>query len=180
MTGILGSKSWQYNKPDGLIYDNVEAKVLEFWPAGYTQKFIRKSPSIEGAAEQVNRQEFYSQLYDEAIVAGRELELFPFQGLEYEIKFVPEPNNRYDPFALKIEFAFPNQNWMSEYHIGFVPAKINQLLLLNRERVSDKQILMVTNCLNDKFYCARIAIGYDGTVLNNIEDKILKRFRKLG
>jgi hypothetical protein len=180
MSGLLDNLSWQFQKPNGLIYDNTQAKVLEFWPAGYTQKFIRKSLTVDGAAEEVNRQEFYKQLYLEAVGLGKELEFFPFEDFEYEIEFVPEPHNRYDPFALRIDFIMPGRDWVAEYHVGYVPAKINKNLLANKENISDIQILAVTDSLNDKFYCARIAVGYDGTVLNNVEDKVLKRFRKLG
>jgi hypothetical protein len=176
-SAFLGSLAWQFTKPEGHIYENLSAKVVEFYPAGYTQKFIRPYKNISGAAEEVNRQEFYQQLYEEAADINRESEVFPFENYEYKIDFVREPNNKYDPFALRVSISTPNNNYWNDYHAGYVPARINQLLLANIERISDIQILSVIDNLNDKFYCARIGLGYDGTVLNTLGKEAINRFK---
>lgn len=174
---FLGDKAWQFAKPNGLIYEDQSAKIVEFYPAGYSQSFFRPLKSLAGAAEKVNRQEFYKQLYSEAVELGTEEDFYPFSNVEYKIQFVPEPTNKYDAFALIVRISTPEDKYWNDYSIGYVPAKINQTVLANKERISDKKILSVTDCLNDKFYCARIAIGYDGVKLNGIEDKSLERFR---
>lgn len=174
---FLEHLAWQFAKPEGKIFEDQNAKVVEFWPAGYSQSFLSPCKNIPGAAEKINRQEFYAQLYKEAEDLGTESNLFPFANVKYKILFVPEPHNKYDPCALKIEISTPDNGYWNDYSVGYVPAKINQLVIANKERISDKRILTVTNNLNDKFYCARIALGYDGTILNDIEDKSLERFK---
>jgi hypothetical protein len=60
-----------------------------------------------------------------------------------------------------------------------VPAKINQTLLQNIERISDIAIHSVTSDLNDKFYCARIAIAYDDKTFDIEPHSDMKRFHNL-
>jgi hypothetical protein len=178
--GLLGELSWRYQKAGSQIWDNVSNRTLEFYPAGYTQKFIRKVTGKD-YAEQVNRQEFFERLWKQADVLGKTDDTFPFKHFDYEIKFVPEPGNKFDKFAIKIIFSTPQENidYWNEYCIGYVPARINQILLQNRERTSDVAIHSVTNNLNDKFYCARIAVGYDGKELVKSAHSDMKRFHNL-
>jgi hypothetical protein len=170
MNGILGDLSWQYQKPGGFIYDNVKEKKLELYPAGYTQTFFKKRSDIQDirACEQVNRQEFYKKLYKQAEIAGRDGELFPFRGYKYDLYLEHDPKNKYDKYAIKIVLVAkddPNVEYWNDYSIGFIPAKINRVILKNMERINDIQILSVVDVLNDKFYCARIIIAYDGAIL---------------
>jgi hypothetical protein len=168
MNSILSDISWQFQKPDGDIYDNTQAKVLEFYPAGYTQKFMTPA-KIKGVVTQINRQEYFKMLWEEAETLESTEKLFPFSDskFKYKINFVPEPWNRFDSFAIRIEICISaNNSEPISYNIGYVPAKINKKILANKEMISDKQILSVTETLKDKFYCARIAVAYDNTVLN--------------
>jgi len=187
--GILGPLSWQYQKPDGYIFDNIESKVLEFYPAGYSQSFLRKMPHISDEkntfCEQVNRQEFFKKLFDQAEALGREEEKFPFRGFKYKIELEPEPTNRFDRNAVKVVLSAPQGgdkvtsiSYWNDYSIGYVPARINTVLLDNIERIEDIVILSVTDSLNDKFYCARIAVGYDGKLLIE-SDNLPERFLAL-
>lgn len=157
MAGLLKELSWQFAKPDGLIYDNTQNRVLEFFPAGYAQSFITQSTTTPDVAVKINRQEIFKEIYERAELIGRETEQYPFDTETYSISFIPEEFNKYDPSAIRIELSFKD----TTYNIGYVPARINKKLLENKDRITGKKILFVTNNLNDRFYCARIGVEYD-------------------
>lgn len=177
---ILDTDSWRYQKASAHIYDNTHDNTLEFYPAGYTQKFIRKVVGKD-YCEEVRRQEFFKRLYDHAEHIGKADAIFPFKGYEYKIELVPEPDNRYDIYAMKVVFSTPNENikYWNDYSIGYVPAKINQKILINLEMISDIAIHSVSDCLNDRFYCARLAVGYDGKTFPKELHPDMKRFKDL-
>ena len=161
--GLLGKVSWQHQKSNGAIYDNVRKKVLEFFPAGFSQTFIRPYPDIPGASEEVSRQILYKMLYDTAEELEREEEHYPFRDFEYTVHLENDPKNRYDKRAIKIVLNAPSHSpaneWLS-HCLGYVPAKINKFIQL--DRISDVRIHSVVNNLYNQYYCARISVFYDG------------------
>jgi len=175
MNSILEDLSWQYQKSDSFIFDDIKKQILYIYPAGYTQMFFKKRLDIEGVSccEQVNRQELFKKLYRQA-----DGQLFPFEDCRYDLYLEHDPKNKYDKDAIKIVLTAkddPDAEYWIDYFIGFVPAKINKVVLKNMYSIEDIRILSVANNLNDKFYCTRIAISYGDTQIRNegISEKAL-------
>ncbi len=156
--GILGKLSWKFQNPYGQIYDNVKSSILSLWPAGYSQSFLRPCKNIPDACEKINRQELFKALYKVAESQGTELERWPLKEYSYKIHLEHEPTNRWDENAIKIMLVSDE----GKCCMGYIPSKINSVLLENLERIDSIQIETVTDTLNKKFYCAKLEIFYDG------------------
>jgi len=121
------------------IKENVEAQYLEFYVAGYTKK-------CKGIDVQNNHSLLYS---DSMVVCGKSSDTFewPFGYCNHDIarvELMPEPENRFDPYATIIAVEYPlnmrkfidgKSDEISLIYLGYVPAEISKIISNNIHRL---------------------------------------------
>ena len=173
----LGSLSVYFKESSaqtGGIKDCPTQQCIELYPAGYT-----KPSKITGES----RQEVHKLIWTAAQQLGKEELLFPFEGLEHNIKLVREPENAYDKFAVRVMFTSsdPKLALIHNRDLGYIPRKISKQIFTNLASISGGRILKVRENFHDKYYTTKIVLSYhpDGFERNVRADIDLDRFDDL-
>lgn len=167
-TSILGSQSYLYSESkeeNGLILDNPEAGTLEFYPAGYTKASGR---------DNCNRQNTHEFIYSIAVGLGTENSLQPFPNDGYEILLLQDTSNPYDSNAIHCILHVIDKKHPLWYRdgrdLGFIPKKINGILLKNMQLINGVRISSVRMNMHDKYYNSRLTIAYGHNSFNGPKD----------
>ena len=157
---ILGDLARLYqikSGPGGGILDSPQEGILELYPAGYTQ-----TSNLNGN----NRQDFYSKLWSFAVERTTENAIKPFdfdKQYTYTIDLLHDASNPYDSNAIHLIFSAPSNSRLAILDggdMGFIPAKINTIILQNLDMIHDVRILKIRSAVHKKYFSAKIEIKY--------------------
>lgn len=159
------------------VIENPQKRTLIIHPAGYT-----KYSTMDG----INRQKIHSDLYTLAKEFGAVYSEFPFGSQYYSILLKKEPDNKYDPFAIKIMMDSSDSSYLSDTHnleLGYIPSSISEQVSKNFSMFDKGQILTVNKNIHDKFYNTAVIFKYDLDLEHKYHtersDPTLDRFKDL-
>jgi hypothetical protein len=148
------------------IKENLDDNYFEFYVAGYTKQ-------CEGVETQPNHALLYkgaisyAHMNNIALPMGQPDEyLFPFgkKNDVAKVLLIPEPNNPYDPNALKVKVVV-NKIWASdipnqELYLGYVPKLISRIVSHNLENLADGWIKKVRTVFKGNKYTTKVAFPW--------------------
>lgn len=153
----------------GGIMDNVDEQCIELYPAGYSK------PSRQDGC---SRQKVHEMLFKAAKELGTHEQLYPFDAFAHNIVLVPEPSNQYDPHAVKV-ILNSQSSLLAQAHgmdLGYVPKKISRMVATHIRMFGEGRIYKVREKFHDKYYSAKVILGYgDHKFISHVE-KSLERF----
>ncbi len=173
---VLGNQSSLYltkSNERGSILDMPSKGLLELWPAGYTHPSNRDNQS---------RQSVYADLWERAVVDCTENDLYPFGKEGHNIVLEPDPNNEHDGNAIHVVFkAAPGSPLahLDGRDLGFIPKKINTMILKNMDMINGGRILKVKSNFHKKYYTAKVILGYNDTTFSPLSKSTINRFRAI-
>jgi hypothetical protein len=153
----------------GAILDNVDDQLIELYPAGYTK------PSKQDGA---NRQKVHELLFKAAQELGTDGQLFPFDACYHNVILVPEPENQYDPHAVRVVLQ-SHGGRLSIAHgkdLGYVPKKISRQIAQNIGLFTEGRVLKVRENFHDKYYTTKVMLGYGNHQFISRTERSLERF----
>ena len=142
------------------IIDDPENHILYIIPAGFSQR-------ING---EKHRSEYYRAIWEQCVYLQTENELFPLGKEDHLITLVKEPENRHDPYAIKIgiEFKqevpeqvipgkFKRKKWQD---IGYIPKVISKTIHQNIDNIKKGHLINIYAESPKNIYFGRVALFY--------------------
>lgn len=170
---VLGSLSEFYrtkSQQRGSILDLPDRGQLELYPAGYTKPSERDNCS---------RQDIYKELWQAAVVLNTENESYPLGKKGHNIILIPDPSNEHDPNAIHVILQTAEGTPLSHLNgkdLGYVPKKINIQILQNMNMINGGRILKVRSKFHEKYWTAKIVLGYGDMTFSAVSKTTLNRF----
>jgi hypothetical protein len=168
----LGNLSQQYQVVEsnkelhGLILDDTVRNELVLYPAGITK--------CDGT---IPRQNIYESLYRWSEDSTKSPLTYPES---FKIYLVPEPTNKYDKNAIRIQLVHPSKEMgvTITTNLGYIPAKLSAVVVQHLDMFTEPgRIVKVRNNYYDKFFAAKIALPYK--VTNSFNKILLARFNDI-
>jgi hypothetical protein len=178
LSSVLGSQSQLYREKraeTGSILDIPEKGLLELWPAGYTHT------SNKG---DYHRQDVYKMLWEAAVSHSVEDHLYPFGKDNHKVIVEHDPTNNFDENALQVylvttdctPFVIPKPGMPNKLDMGFIPKKINKIVLKNIDMLNSGRILKVRANFHKKYWTAKVVFGYNETTFSPLSVVTMNRF----
>ena len=157
---IPANISTQYHSSS--IIDHPEQQCIEFYPAGFSKP----------TSQNKSRQLLHSWLWDITVnnmVTGVK---YPFGKDTHNIILVPEPTNKYDPYAIKVEFRALNttngvrvfntsqHNYNTFFELGYVPRSISKTFSKHLDTITSGEILCVEDKVYGELYRTKVIFHY--------------------
>ena len=139
------------------IIDDYENEILYIVPAGFSH----------ASSTGLSRLVYYQSIWEKAVSIDKEKNLYPLGRNTHTIKLKPEPENRHDKYALKVEITFHDSIKIPQefkinipQDIGYIPKRISEVLTRNKQRLNRGKLINVYGDDKDGMYFGRIAFPY--------------------